>query len=238
MVKDTEHHAVQKRFPAWFKQERPASAMQELVIDWHVPLADLQRLVEQQLQKGPGVLNIDDISYVWQGRGCSLFLEVAVEVTQGAASSAATATLGKSLSVALFIAFKDWPGAGGATCKHTATGPSNTAETATCSSAAAGSGAAGDAGDAAAEQATEDGSDPKGMCDLSAQLLVLKADSSTAAEHGVSGVLEAGRAWGDAPVYECQEVGGWQQVEQALRDANIVTADNTVHVRAIVEAME
>jgi hypothetical protein len=50
LVGDTRKCAEQADYPAWFLQQRPASAMQRLTISWEVPLAKVKQIVEQHLQ--------------------------------------------------------------------------------------------------------------------------------------------------------------------------------------------
>jgi hypothetical protein len=61
--------------PGWFASARPASGMQLLVIDWHVPLRDLHVLVEQCMRDGDGA-QLRGSCYTWQGANCRITLEV------------------------------------------------------------------------------------------------------------------------------------------------------------------
>jgi hypothetical protein len=91
VVKDTSEFVVRKRYPAWFEQQRPASAMKQLTIDWHVPLGDIKRVVEQQLQQGTGTADMDSEAYQRQGRSCKLELELDVADRQETSGDAAGA---------------------------------------------------------------------------------------------------------------------------------------------------
>jgi hypothetical protein len=65
---ETSGCAVQADYPAWFLQQRPASAMQRLTITWEVPLAEVkqivEQLVEQHLQQGGSHAEYGD-TYTW-----------------------------------------------------------------------------------------------------------------------------------------------------------------------------
>lgn len=95
MVEDTSDNAVHGRYPAWFAEQRPASAMRQLVIDWHVPLGDIKQLVVQQLQQGGHLDNLTSETYHWRGRSCRLLCEARVpgnqDTSEGAAGLASTA---------------------------------------------------------------------------------------------------------------------------------------------------
>jgi hypothetical protein len=80
---------------------------------------------------------------------------------------------------------------------------------------------------------------------MTARLLVMLPDSTPATEDEVfasmiSGrVLEAGDGRGNDLIFSsAQGAKSWQEVEQALRDVGVVGSDNTVHVRAVVQALE
>jgi hypothetical protein len=76
LIDDTSGCAVQADYPAWFLQQRPASAMQELSITWEVPLAEVKQLVELHLQQGGSHAEYGD-TYTWQGRSFRLSIDVA-----------------------------------------------------------------------------------------------------------------------------------------------------------------
>jgi hypothetical protein len=86
LVEDTGSCGVQKRYPAWFLRQRPASVMQRLTIDWEVPLAKVKHLVEQHLQRG-GIQEQYGDTYIWQGRRLKLSLQASREVAAGVESS-------------------------------------------------------------------------------------------------------------------------------------------------------
>lgn len=92
LMEDTDDKcAVQADYPAWFLQQRPASAMQRLTISWEVPLAKVKQIVEQHLQEGESTAEYSD-SYTWQGR--SLYLRLQVErAVEASRDSSAEATL-------------------------------------------------------------------------------------------------------------------------------------------------
>jgi hypothetical protein len=75
LVEDTSGCAEQVDYPAWFLQQRPVSAMQELSINWEVPLVHVKQLVEQHLQQGKTHEEVSG-TYTWQGRSLSLRLQV------------------------------------------------------------------------------------------------------------------------------------------------------------------
>jgi hypothetical protein len=62
--------------------------MQELSIDWEVPLAKVKQLVEQHLQQGGTHIEYSN-TYTWQGRRLSLSLDVAPAEDASEDSSAA-----------------------------------------------------------------------------------------------------------------------------------------------------
>jgi hypothetical protein len=91
LEEETELCAQQADYPAWFLQQRPASAMQRLTISWEVPLAKVKQIVEQHLQDGEFTAEYSD-SYTWQGR--SLYLSLQVErAVEASGDSSAEATL-------------------------------------------------------------------------------------------------------------------------------------------------
>jgi hypothetical protein len=87
LMEDTDDKcAVQADYPAWFLQQRPASALQHLTIAWEVPLAEVKELVEQHLQQG-GAPSMFTDDYTWQGRSLYLRLEVALSDAESEDSS-------------------------------------------------------------------------------------------------------------------------------------------------------
>jgi hypothetical protein len=76
LASDTrDESSTQQLYPAWFASARPPADMQQLVIDWQVPLRDLRVLVEHWLQDGY-CETLCSSGCTWQGSTCNITLEV------------------------------------------------------------------------------------------------------------------------------------------------------------------
>jgi hypothetical protein len=102
LVDDTSACKVQADYPAWFMQQRSASAMQRLTINWQVPLAELKQLVEQHLQDGESD-SVYSHMVTWQGRTLYICLDV---ITEDAASEHSAAEVELKVGCYMGLTFR------------------------------------------------------------------------------------------------------------------------------------
>jgi hypothetical protein len=69
-------HPLPTRYPAWSAEQRPASAVQQGVIDWQIPVSTLQQMVQQHLHNPTAAVEQHGSIHVLQGRRLQLTLRV------------------------------------------------------------------------------------------------------------------------------------------------------------------